>query len=492
MIHHKVKEVNGMDQQVDKQSIANEPQTTVKNKEKELMKDILLKQEQVAHQERKINEHHKEIKHIEQSNTWKVSKGFRKIKSFFTRFFNREQSEMQQQVEKLQLRLTETEDELFQLKEHMHSLQLKDSKIHTNEVYKYIRNMKNEGELVRYLEQFIDEKTKEQKNYQEALTYAARLYMNDEEAYKNVLYEKILSGLAIEEIPEFMIRAGLSDQSIPLRQASSFRASLNMRMRQKQLEDSLPEWKLDDKRTAYQFAEKFGVRIPAADENHYTIDTLPEREGIAVKPTDGAGARGVYLVHQMDDIFDVRNSIKLTSWDKLKQQMQQDIASHAVETDDWMIEEIVYEKKLEKTPARDVKFYCFYGKVGLILEIIRYPEIRQCWWTASGKRISTGKYDENLFTGNGVTDDELQMAEEMSKQIPAPFIRIDFLRGEDGLVFGEFTPKPGNYDEFDEATDKWLGDYFLEAQGRLTNDLLNGKQFETYKAFVNQLGRMTV
>jgi hypothetical protein len=48
-------------------------------------------------------------------------------------------------------------------------------------------------------------------------------------------------------------------------------------------------------------------------------------------------------------------------------------------------------------------------------------------------------------------------------------------------VFGEFAPKPGNYDEFDDETDQWLGDYYLQAEGRLTNDLINGKEFRHYK-----------
>src|SRR5699024_9326273 len=139
------------------------------------------------------------------------------------------------------------------------------------------------------------------------------------------------------------------------------------------------------------------------------------------------------------------------------------LATEAVSSDEWMLEELIYEDAVERTPARDVKFYCFYGKVGVILEIIRYPEIRHCWWTADGERIPVGKYDESLFSGMGVTDEELDTAASISSEIPAPFIRIDFLRGEDGLVFGEFTPKPGNYDEFDKDMDQQLGDLFIEA-----------------------------
>src|SRR5690625_8052239 len=108
--------------------------------------------------------------------------------------------------------------------------------------------------------------------------------------------------------------------------------------------------------------------------------------------------------------------------------MKQDVVSKEVEQDHWMIESIIYENKKAKEAARDVKFYCFYGKVGLVLEIIRYPETRQCWWSASMERMVTGKYDESLFHGLGVTEEEMKMVQDLSAHIPAPFIRIDFLR----------------------------------------------------------------
>lgn len=478
-------EVNGMEQQMEKRGPQTKSPDNIVQKEYEILEDIMIKEEKVEKLNRQIRENKKAINHIEKSNTWKLSKVFREIQHFFSRLFHSKKRIAQyNSIELLEKQLEETKLQLLEAKEQVYELQIKDSELNSNQIYEHIREMKKEGELIQYIDTFIDEKNQRQKNYQEALIYAARLYMNKDETFKNVLYSKILSGLSIEEIPEFMIRQGLTDQSIPLRQASSFRGSLTMRMREKQLSDTLPEWQLDDKRLAYDFVEKIGIIKPSIDDAHYTIETIPQREGIVIKPSDGAGSRGVYLVHQMDDIFDVKKSIKLTSWDKLMDSMQQDIESNAVEKDDWIIEQLMYENKAEKTPARDVKFYCFYGKVGIILEIVRDPEVRQCWWTANGKRVSTGKYDESLFHGIGVTEEELHMAQTISEKIPAPFIRIDFLRSEDGLVFGEFTPKPGNYDEFDEATDKWLGDYFLEAQGRLSDDLLNGKDFTEYKDFI--------
>src|SRR5699024_2701902 len=121
------------------------------------------------------------------------------------------------------------------------------------EIDQFIREMRNEGELVSFLDQFIEQKNHMQSNYKEALTNAAKIYLRHDDVYKNNVYSKVLEGLSIEEIPEFMVRAGLTEDPIPLHQAASFRGSLNMRMRQKQLDDTLPEWHLDDKRLAYHF-----------------------------------------------------------------------------------------------------------------------------------------------------------------------------------------------------------------------------------------------
>src|SRR5699024_10454384 len=108
-----------------------------------------------------------------------------------------------------------------------------------------------------------------------------------------------------------------------------------------------------------------------------------------------------------------------------------------------------------------------------------------CWWLPTGKRVDTGKYEESLFLGHGVTKEEIEMVEALSKNIPAPFLRIDFLAAEDKLVFGEFTPTPGNYEEFSQPIDQLLVAQFLAAEARLVNDLLRGNRFEVYHGICN-------
>lgn len=379
----------------------------------------------------------------------------------------------------LETELEAVKDELRKAKEALHLAKLDDASMNSIKVQNSVREMKNDAALINYIEKAVVQKKQHEKNYNEALTYAGRLFMNAQDDYRRAVYSTLLSGLKIEDIPEFMMREAFTD-TMELTHAASFRASLNMRIRKAQLSGTLPEYVLDDKESAYEFMDKLNIRRPWTSGSTCKAEELKIEPSTVVKPVHGAGARGVYLIHDFNDIIDLKQARKLDSKEALINSMKEDLDTGRVTEDDWMTEELIMEDKENKTPGSDIKLYCFYGKVGLVLEIRRYPELKYCWWTAEGERVRTGKYDNEPFKGEGVTPEEIEMASEISKKIPAPFIRIDFLRSEDELVFGEFTPKPGNYDEFDAETDRRMGDYFLEAEGRLTYDLINQKSFSTY------------
>src|SRR5690625_1141206 len=461
------------------------------NKEnEELIEEMITKEARIKSLEQEKNNYEKKISHIKRSKTWKHSKVFRRLHTTINRILGRDKRlKQKQRLIELETKQEETQKKLYKTRERLQELTIDDRLLDSHKITGLVRETKEKGQLIDYLNKLIADKKVHEDNYNHALKYAARLFMNENVTYKNVVYNKVLSALKTEDVPEFMIRAGLeTENSIPLKQVSSFRSSLSMRMRQKQLHDSLPEFTLEDKVSAYQFIDQLNIKRPETIDGKYSIIDIPIKDNIVIKPVDGAGARGVYLVYAFDHIVDVNRKREITSWEDLAKSMVEDIKTGRVSEDEWLIEELIYEDQENKIPASDIKFYSFYGQIGLILEITRYPERKHCWWTATGERISTGKYEEDLFKGKGVSKEEIELATNLSMEIPAPFIRLDFLRSHQGLVFGEFTAKPGNYDEFDEATDQWLGDYFLEAQGRLTNDLLNGKDFEAYKNFTDNKG----
>ncbi|WP_078594227.1 ATP-grasp fold amidoligase family protein [Evansella clarkii] len=390
-------------------------------------------------------------------------------------------SKLERQVKALKVKLDASFQENKEQEKQKKHLQLQLQELDGADLTDIIKQSKDEGEIIEVLDLIIRNRASLNEDYTNALKFAAKSYINTEKNIKYMIYEKVLKGLQLEEIPEFITREAEKEPGLPLNEVSSFKSNLTRRLRLLRLGKTLPEWILDNKSVAYSFIDNLKIRRPWVSDEIYKFTELPKHDGIVIKPRDGAGSRGVYLLSSLEEIQDVKRSQTLNGWEELETFVKEDFSLGWVDKDEWIIEELVYETIDKKIPARDIKFYCFYGKVGLILEVVRYPEVKYCWWSPEGALTDTGKYKDQLFEGNGVTAEHIKQAEKISLEIPAPFVRIDFLKTGDELVFGEFTPKPGNYDHFNHYYDKLLGDYILEAEHRLVNDLLSGKQFQNYK-----------
>ncbi|WP_157663848.1 ATP-grasp fold amidoligase family protein [Sutcliffiella horikoshii] len=348
-------------------------------------------------------------------------------------------------------------------------------------IFMLLKEAKDDGNFIELLDSIIDDKQLNQKKYIESLKYAAKLFKNERVELKNLVYSRVLSALPTEEIPEFIFRTQDNDVFFPFKEVGSFKTSMALQTRRIQFIQDSPQSILDDKRIAYSWVDFLGLRRPSVQDKTFTYLTIPRDTGVVIKPVKGSGSRGVYLVFEKDYIQDVRRGRILHGWEALTVSMLNDIETSWVENDEWMIEELILEQTQTFTPAKDLKFYCFYGKVALILEIQRFPTLNYCWWKPDGTRISTGKYENDLFKGSGFSEYDKEIAASLSSEIPAPFMRIDFLKTNNELVFGEFTPKPGNYDEFNSEIDTLLGNYYLDAESRLSADLINGKQFIQYQ-----------
>ncbi|MGN8646370.1 ATP-grasp fold amidoligase family protein [Gracilibacillus sp. HCP3S3_G5_1] len=358
--------------------------------------------------------------------------------------------------------------------------------IEKNMIYK-MKKAKEKGEVVQYLEDLVKKRKEVDQLYKRAFKYIAMIYRHDSTETRSEVYNKALEVLKIEELPHSIVK---DSDPLPLKQAASFSASLTMRSRKSQLmKNTLPEWQLNDKTDAYKFIDSINITRPWRTEDSYQLENVPFYENSVIKPTQGAASRGVYFIYSEERIWDVKREKALSSWDELKESMRLDLKDKWVAKDSWFVEELLSEDSEMKQPARDLKFYCFYGKVGLILEIVRNPELKYCWLLPDGTRINTGKYNDKLFEGEGATGEQLDLVSTISSKIPAPFMRIDFLKAEKGLVFCEFTPRPGNYTEFNESVDQLLGDMFLEAEERLSDDLLAGKQFNEYHEYLKNINQ---
>src|SRR5690606_10597057 len=120
-------------------------------------------------------------------------------------------------INQLKKELQEKEDELYKLKDLLHQSQINSSELNRAELIKSIREEKDEGKLIEFLDRIITNKSHYDDNYKDALLYAARLFMNENKEYRDFIYSKVLDGLKSEEIPEFIIRAGLNEEPIPLK-----------------------------------------------------------------------------------------------------------------------------------------------------------------------------------------------------------------------------------------------------------------------------------
>jgi hypothetical protein len=252
----------------------------------------------------------------------------------------------------------------------------------------------------------------------------------------------------------------------------SFRSLMSIRSAGKDLGCINHEWFINNKILGADFARAVGVATPMR-YGVYCRDAIPDQDEIVIKPVSGMKARGVFIRHS-GSFIDLSTGEKLSSVSELHQILS------AFPNDEWLVEEYMPDIELQDSPARDLKFYCFYGRMVMALEVVRYPDYRCSWWSRDHKNIDVGYLNEYRFEGIGFDPTEVAVVEKLSAEIPAPFIRIDMLKSVNGIRFGEFTPRPGEYDKFNASVDHELGKEFLIAESRLLESLIAGKRFEPF------------
>ncbi|MDZ5077003.1 ATP-grasp fold amidoligase family protein [Nesterenkonia sp. HG001] len=265
----------------------------------------------------------------------------------------------------------------------------------------------------------------------------------------------------------------------------SFRAKMLEMSEARKLGVLRPTWALDQKNSAYAFLDGLGVRRPQSDTQTYSFDALPRETPGVIKATKSTGARGCYLLFSESRIVHVRDNETFSSWEDFENHARalmarDDTTNPNPLPDRWMVEELVLEDASAGTAARNLKFYAFYGEILLMQESRREPDLEVAFWTADNQPTRTGRYEDLVFDGIGVTSEHLETVSAISRAIPHPFMRIDMLNGQDGIVFGEFTPRPGNFDEFNDHWDRVLGEAWVRAESRILADLLHGRTFGPY------------
>lgn len=289
---------------------------------------------------------------------------------------------------------------------------------------------------------------------------------------RSMALQEMVDLMSGDEMTERLTRL-LSQNQVPLANIASFRQLLVQATRRRQLISFQPlEWLLNNKRAAYQFVDSLKVKRPEIYAFNESLDTISLRKGSVLKPENGSSSHGVFVLDQKGGAFEVRTGEKLSSLHELRTKAKGLLKAGVIKADTWLLEEFIGDfEEGSPLPVVDLKFYCFYGEVGVVYEIERADKTRYCEWLPDGTPTETGIYKEGKFLGQGFTPEQLSIAKSISKQIAAPFLRIDFVKSKTHFSFGEFTPRPGHFTDFNSTFDRRLGELYLQAEARLYKQL---------------------
>lgn len=242
----------------------------------------------------------------------------------------------------------------------------------------------------------------------------------------------------------------------------------------------------NDKMRDREFAMRLGIPTPTL-----LFRDVPTREVVLepnsiIKPVVGESSRGVFYVRPDLHLVSLKTRNVYPTF--LEAAAEYERWLDASPDPHWIGERAILDENGK--PARDIKVFMFYGKVGLFREILRPLDGDSATLTAAydenGQRIAY-RYNDDPEQHGTIPENVVAFATALSLASPVPFLRADFLVGADGPVLGEITPQPGGIyagDAYDDV-DRRLGQMFLEADARLTIDFLNRKDFGAYLAAYN-------
>lgn len=278
------------------------------------------------------------------------------------------------------------------------------------------------------------------------------------------------------------LKAGLK-----ARHAVSFRGKVVEQSELSALGARTPNWALNDKAIAYKFIDELGYSRPWTRGKVVGLKYIEPVSRTVVKPAAGAASLGVYLIFAPDKIRHAKDGMVFSSWGEAREHAADLLRNRKLKRDSWIQEEMILEEADSETPASDLKFFSFYGEVAFIIEIRRTADepISADFFSPDGSRLKNSPFSWSVprfREGRGVQEDEVSTVEEISSAIPYPYMRIDMLRGSEGLVFGEFTPRPGSAGRVKPGWDRRLGEAWVLAEHRLREDLLRGRDFDAFKS----------
>lgn len=246
--------------------------------------------------------------------------------------------------------------------------------------------------------------------------------------------------------------------------------------------------RLENKLIGKAFCRRLNVPTPRTFANGVASDRLrlSWKTPFVIKPRGGSQSKGVFgIVPQRTGLRDVFNGVTYDGVESLRAALVRAMQHFKLNEDAWIVEEMVSNDACGGGPSDDVKVFAFYGEICLVLQMPARWEggPHHIFFTPEGTVVDTGQQGppEGISLEPRFSRRDLQTAARISRQIPYPFVRIDFLVRGERLVFNEFTLNaalPGN---FNKQYDRILGEAWVRAESRLLNDMVLGKRFTKFR-----------
>ena len=341
-------------------------------------------------------------------------------------------------------------------------------------------------EAKRVLSRFAQEKKASNAKYLAASSNLRKVILQSgkKEAFKDA--EKILFDMhTVDEFTHEQF-ADIYNFRYPVMQSASLTQQYVRRRRMKQIGQVPDRWLPHDKQAGLLFADMVNVKH-ARTVFDVRIEDIEPKADVVIKPMVSRGSIGAYLVKGLNEILVPRDQVILRSWEEMLAHAN-DLVQRGLIENSFMEQDMIYADKEKKLPAHDLKFYTFYGEVGCVNEIAREPGLAYWWYKPDGSEINLNIKNPENSKAIGFKPEHLEIAAELSKHIPAPHMRIDFLVGEDGLYFSEFCSQTGSQVEtiievVSPGYNRSFGNMYLKAEMRIINDLLAGKKFDAINEF---------
>ena len=206
-------------------------------------------------------------------------------------------------------------------------------------------------------------------------------------------------------------------------------------------------WSWDSKEGGRDLAKIHGVRVPDTLQSLRRPSEI-EWEGLpnafVIKPDRGAGGTGVYVLVREGNAFRSLLDDRIVTPSMV-------VSELAMVVGEGRVGPTVHAETaalIHDRPSFDWKMYAFQGRVELIRQIDRVRRRHKFYdpqWQEWPVRelIDKGSTVDRRLPLPYAPDALTFAAEVLSSAVRVPFVRVDLFESDQGVVFGEFTPRPG-------------------------------------------------